>query len=182
MVKIAAEKLVPSTRRISKALGKSRPIKGRLDLIDKGQDFIVAVDYAHTPDALAAVIRAAREISDGKRVITVFGCGGDRDAKKRPVMGQIASEQSDIAVLTTDNPRSEDPIMIATEVLAGVNSSYEIWDIPDRAEAITSAIGMAETGDVVLITGKGHETGQYVGDKVLEFDDIEVAGSALEGL
>ncbi len=167
---------------IAQALSKSKPIKGRLDLVDGGQDFIVAVDYAHTPDALAAVIKAAREIAGDKKVITLFGCGGDRDAKKRPIMGKIASEQSDVAILTTDNPRSEDAIEIATEVLAGVDAAYEIWDIPDRAEAITTAINMAEAGDVILVTGKGHETGQYVGDKVLEFDDIEVSTKALEDL
>lgn len=171
-------------RDIKIALESVKGVPGRLEKIDEGQPFTVFVDYAHTPDGLENIIKAAREFTKG-RIITVFGCGGDRDRSKRPIMGEIAARLSDYAVLTSDNPRTEDPLMILSDVENGIRrvadrGKYSV--IPDRREAINFAISMAEPGDVVLIAGKGHETYQQVKDKVLHFDDREVAREALKNL
>jgi UDP-N-acetylmuramoyl-L-alanyl-D-glutamate--2,6-diaminopimelate ligase len=149
-------------------------VPGRFEAVDAGQPFTVLVDYAHTPDGLENVLRSAREIT-GRRLICVFGCGGDRDRGKRPLMGAIARRLADVAIVTSDNPRSEDPEAIIAEVMDGVDMTSE----PDRRAAIGMAVGMAEPGDVVVIAGKGHEQGQQFGDVVLPFDDREVARQAL---
>ncbi|MFN3591360.1 MAG: UDP-N-acetylmuramoyl-L-alanyl-D-glutamate--2,6-diaminopimelate ligase [Thermaurantiacus sp.] len=137
----------------------------------------VYVDYAHTPDALAAAIAALRPHA-ANRLITVFGCGGDRDRGKRPEMGRIAAEQSDVALVTDDNPRTEDPGAIRAEILAG---SRILKDVPGRRAAIARAIALARDGDIVLIAGKGHEQGQTIGDHVHPFDDVEVARDVAAG-
>ncbi len=178
----AAEALGIAVADIAAALSESAPVKGRLQIVSESHPFVVAVDYAHTPDALAAVARAAREISGTGKVILVFGCGGDRDSKKRPKMGAIAEEMADLAILTTDNPRSEDPQQIFDDVLDGLADPDSVLLIEDRSEAIHKAVGSAAAGDVVVVAGKGHETGQYVMGEVLEFDDVQVAKEALEAL
>jgi UDP-N-acetylmuramoyl-L-alanyl-D-glutamate--2,6-diaminopimelate ligase len=154
-------------------------VPGRFQAVDEGQDFAVIVDYAHKPGALEHVLRTARELGDG-RLITVIGCGGDRDRGKRPLMGRIASELSDQVIVTSDNPRSEDPLAIIDEILGGTTGEPEVE--PDRARAIERAIEIARPGDVVVIAGKGHERGQEVAGVVTPFDDTEVAGEALRAL
>jgi UDP-N-acetylmuramoyl-L-alanyl-D-glutamate--2,6-diaminopimelate ligase len=154
-------------------------VPGRFEIVDEGQPFTVVVDYAHKPGALETVLRAARELSVG-RVLCVFGCGGDRDAGKRPLMGRIASELADVPILTSDNPRSEDPAAIAEAVLAGMSGEPEVE--LDRRAAIARAIELAEPGDVVVIAGKGHERGQESAGRVVPFDDREVASEALRAL
>ena len=161
---------------IAERLTTVESVHGRFDRVDAGQDFTVLIDYAHTPDALEQALHAAREIAKQNKVIVVFGCGGDRDRGKRPVMGRLAASLADIAVLTSDNPRGEDPMAIIDEVRSG-NDGLTVE--PDRAAAIHDAIAQARTGDVVVIAGKGHETGQIVGDTVLPFDDHDVAREAL---
>jgi UDP-N-acetylmuramoyl-L-alanyl-D-glutamate--2,6-diaminopimelate ligase len=156
-----------------------RGVPGRLEPVDEGQPFTVLVDYAHTPDSLENVLRAARDVGDG-RVVCVFGCGGDRDRAKRPLMGRVASELADVAILTSDNPRSEDPDAIIAETLAGATAEVEVE--PDRREAIAKAIELARPGDVVLIAGKGHEQGQEIAGRKLPFDDRAVAREALRAL
>ncbi len=156
-----------------------RAVPGRFERVDMGQPFLVAVDYAHTSDALRNAITAARALTR-KRVITVFGCGGDRDRSKRPLMGQTAGELSDFAVLTSDNPRSEDPLMILNDALVGLRRTETAHTIdPDRASAIRTAIAEARPGDAVLIAGKGHETYQVLKDRTIHFDDREVAREVL---
>jgi UDP-N-acetylmuramoyl-L-alanyl-D-glutamate--2,6-diaminopimelate ligase len=155
-----------------------RGVPGRFESVDEGQPFAVIVDYAHKPGALENVLRAARGIARG-RVVCVFGCGGDRDRGKRPLMGRIAAELADRAILTSDNPRSEDPAAIIEEVLAG---APDLEVEPDRRAAIELAIEGAREGDVVLIAGKGHEQGQDVAGVVQPFDDREVAREALRRL
>jgi UDP-N-acetylmuramoyl-L-alanyl-D-glutamate--2,6-diaminopimelate ligase len=146
---------------------------------------MVLVDYAHTDDALANLMRAVRELKP-RRVITVFGCGGDRDRDKRPKMGSAAASGSDVVVVTSDNPRHEDPLAIINEILPGVRKALtgdpqlepdpnRCLVIPDRREAIRRAVGMAEAGDCVVIAGKGHETYQNLGDRNIPFDDRQVA-------
>ncbi|MBF0317547.1 MAG: UDP-N-acetylmuramoyl-L-alanyl-D-glutamate--2,6-diaminopimelate ligase [Nitrospirae bacterium] len=153
-------------------------VRGRLEAVQRGQGFSVFIDYAHTGDALDNLIRGVRKLYNG-RVITVFGCGGNRDAGKRPVMGKIATTLSDFTIITTDNPRHEDPIDIIAQIKAGVvGSRYDIE--PDRREAIKSAIRMAEAGDVILIAGKGHETYQEIKGVRHPFDDREVAQALID--
>jgi UDP-N-acetylmuramoyl-L-alanyl-D-glutamate--2,6-diaminopimelate ligase len=154
-------------------------VPGRFQAVDEGQDFTLIVDYAHKPGALEHVLRAARELADG-RVVCVFGCGGDRDRGKRPLMGRIASALADVAIVTSDNPRSEDPLAIIDEIVAGMDGEPVVE--PDRGRAIEQAIELATAGDVVVIAGKGHERGQEVGGVVAPFDDAEVAGEALRAL
>ncbi|HEY7692958.1 MAG TPA: UDP-N-acetylmuramoyl-L-alanyl-D-glutamate--2,6-diaminopimelate ligase [Gaiellaceae bacterium] len=154
-------------------------VPGRFQAVDEGQDFTVIVDYAHKPGALENALRAARELADG-RVVCVFGCGGDRDRGKRPLMGGIASELADVAIVTSDNPRSEDPLAIIDEIVAGMDGEPVVE--PDRGRAIEQAIELAAAGDVVVIAGKGHERGQEVAGVVTPFDDAEVAGEALRAL
>jgi UDP-N-acetylmuramoyl-L-alanyl-D-glutamate--2,6-diaminopimelate ligase len=171
--------------RAAQALEAVRSLPGRFERIEAGQPFLVVVDYAHTPDGLASVLAAAREVTRG-RVIAVFGCGGDRDRGKRPVMGRIAVELADHVVVTSDNPRSEDPLAIVAEVVEGIRSAkaprgaYEVE--PDRAAAIRKAVQLARPEDAVLICGKGHETVQVFADRTVPFDDRAVARQALREL
>jgi UDP-N-acetylmuramoyl-L-alanyl-D-glutamate--2,6-diaminopimelate ligase len=159
-------------------------VDGRVESVDEGQEFAVIVDYAHTPDGLENVLRAVREFAKGK-VLTVFGCGGDRDRTKRPLMGKIAAKYSDAVLVTSDNPRTEDPLLILKDIEAGLledgvaSDGYEL--VADRREAIRKAIEMASPGDVVLIAGKGHETYQLIGGVVHDFDDRVVAKEVIRG-
>ncbi|MFM7616840.1 MAG: UDP-N-acetylmuramoyl-L-alanyl-D-glutamate--2,6-diaminopimelate ligase [Actinomycetes bacterium] len=163
-------------------LAATPPVPGRLERVDAGQDFTLLVDYAHTPDALATVLRDARALAGGARVIVVFGCGGDRDAAKRPVMGAVAGRHADLAVLTADNSRSEDPAAIAAAVLDGLRDAPAGHLVElDRRAAIALAIDAARSGDVVVVAGKGHESGQTVGGVTTPFDDRAVARELLEG-
>lgn len=158
-------------------------IPGRMQPVNEGQKFSVFIDYAHTPDGLENVLRAAKGFAGGK-VIVVFGCGGDRDRGKRPLMGAIAARLADIAYLTSDNPRSEDPLRIIEDVLPGfygTNAASRVVVEPDRRSAIAKAIAIAEEGDVVLITGKGHENYQIFREGTVHFDDREEARAALRG-
>jgi len=151
-------------------------VPGRFEAVDEGQPFSVVVDYAHKPDALDNVLRTARELADG-RVVLVFGAGGDRDRQKRPLMGKVARDLADVVIVTSDNPRSEDPLAIIQDVLQGTGTDVEID--PDRRSAIARAIEVAAPGDVVVIAGKGHEQGQEVAGEKLPFDDRVVAREAL---
>ncbi len=160
---------------VAAGLAAVEGVPGRFETVDEGQPFAVIVDYAHKPGALEHVLQAARGLAEG-RVICVFGCGGDRDRGKRPQMGRIAAELADRAILTSDNPRSEDPLAIIEEVLAG---APDLEVEPDRRAAIELALAGAREGDVVLIAGKGHEQGQEVAGVVHPFDDREVAREAL---
>jgi len=154
------------------AMQRVAPVRGRLERAVISREGVpVYVDYAHTPDALEAAISALRPHVDG-RLITVFGAGGDRDKGKRPQMGEVAVRLSDVAIVTDDNPRTEDPSSIRSEIMAGAPGATEV---PGRREAIAEAIRMARPGDIVLVAGKGHETGQIVGNRVLPFDDALVA-------
>jgi len=154
-------------------------VPGRFEEVSEGQPFTVLVDYAHTPDSLETVLREARGLAEG-RVLCVFGAGGDRDRDKRPLMGRVAGELADLAVVTSDNPRSEDPDAIIAEILAG--AARELVVEPDRRAAIEAAVEAARPGDVVVVAGKGHEQGQEAGGVVLPFDDREVAREALRKL
>jgi UDP-N-acetylmuramoyl-L-alanyl-D-glutamate--2,6-diaminopimelate ligase len=159
------------------AIASAGQVPGRFESVDAGQPFAVLVDYAHTPDSLENVLAAARPLTDGTLHV-VFGCGGDRDRTKRPLMGEIAARLADSVVVTSDNPRSEDPDAIIAEILAGIDRPVE--SRVDRREAIALAIGAARAGDVVVIAGKGHEQGQeFTGGAKLPFDDVTVAREAL---
>lgn len=155
-------------------------VPGRLQAIPNRRDIGVFVDYAHTDDALINVLRALRALGP-RRIITVFGCGGDRDAGKRPLMGAAAAAQSDLVVVTSDNPRSEDPLAIIAAIVAGVGDREHLVE-PDRRAAIERAITLAEPGDIVLLAGKGHEATQTIGSLVIPFDDAAVAAELLEAL
>jgi UDP-N-acetylmuramoyl-L-alanyl-D-glutamate--2,6-diaminopimelate ligase len=166
------------------ALASVGRIPGRFEPVDEGQPFAVVVDYAHTPDSLENALTAARRLTEG-RLIAVFGCGGDRDREKRPLMGGIAARLSDACVVTSDNPRSEEPQAIITEILAGMPDpgNGEIEVEPDRRAAIALAFGAAAAGDTVVIAGKGHEQGQELADgRKIPFDDREVAREELRKL
>lgn len=163
---------------IAAGLSSAPPVPGRFETIDAGQPFLVMVDYAHTPASLEQVLLAARRAVPG-RLITVFGCGGDRDRVKRPAMGELATRLSDLAVLTSDNPRTEDPGAIIDEVRAGVRHPERLIVEPDRRAAIATAIESARDGDAVVVAGKGHETVQLIGDETLPFDDREVTRQEL---
>ncbi len=154
-------------------------VPGRFEEVSEGQPFTVLVDYAHTPDSLETVLREARLLAGG-RVLCVFGCGGERDREKRPLMGRVATERADLAVVTSDNPRGEDPDAIIAEIVAG--AAGELVVEPDRRAAIEAALELARPGDVVVVAGKGHEQGQEAGGVVLPFDDREVARNALRKL
>ncbi len=163
-------------------LATAVPPPGRFEPIDEGQRFTVLVDYAHTPDSLENVLRAARRLSEG-RVITVFGAGGDRDRDKRPQMGRAGAELSDLAIVTSDNPRSEDPQAIVAEIVAGIEGREGLEVEVDRRAAIALALARAEPGDTVVIAGKGHEQGQEFEDgRKVPFDDREVAREELRAL
>ena len=152
--------------------------------MDVGQPFYVVVDYAHTPDGLQGALESAREAVDGCRVIVVFGCGGDRDAEKRPLMGRVAAELADLVVVTSDNPRTEDPLAIISAVLHGVPDEYRrsVTSEPDRRAAIEVALRAARPGDMVVLAGKGHEATQTIGATVVPFDDRTMARELLEQL
>lgn len=166
-------------QQIKSSLSKLTSINGRMEIVDEGQDFLVLVDYAHTPDALENVLKTSKEFAKGK-VITVFGCGGDRDKAKRPIMGEIASRYSDVVFVTSDNPRSEDAIGIMIDIERGIEkSSVQHELLVSREEAITKAINEATSNDVVIIAGKGHETYQTLKDVTIHFDDKEIARNAL---
>jgi len=158
---------------------ESTIVPGRFELVDRGQDFAVVVDYAHTPDGLENLLTAARKITNG-RLICVFGCGGDRDRGKRPIMGKISTTIADHTVITSDNPRTEDPDRIIADIVAGLpdGASYDL--LPNRKEAIDYAIGLAKGGDLVAIAGKGHEPYQEIHGVRSHFDDREVAAEFLE--
>jgi UDP-N-acetylmuramoyl-L-alanyl-D-glutamate--2,6-diaminopimelate ligase len=164
---------------IRRGLESVRGVPGRFESIDEGQPFAVVVDYAHKPDALEKVLRAARELSTD-RVVCVVGAGGDRDRGKRPLMGKIASELADVVIVTSDNPRSEDPLAIIDEIVAGAGTPVDVE--PDRAAAIARAVELARDGDVVVIAGKGAEPGQELADRTIPFDDREAAREALRRL
>jgi UDP-N-acetylmuramoyl-L-alanyl-D-glutamate--2,6-diaminopimelate ligase len=164
---------------IRDGIARLHEVPGRFEAIDAGQPFAIVVDYAHTPDSLETVLRAARGLGDG-RVIVVFGAGGDRDRGKRPLMGKIAAEHADLTIVTSDNPRSEDPLAIIRDVLQGTGVDIEID--PDRRSAIQRAVGLAEAGDIVVIAGKGHEQGQEISGSVHPFDDRAVVREALAAL
>jgi UDP-N-acetylmuramoyl-L-alanyl-D-glutamate--2,6-diaminopimelate ligase len=176
-----------SVEQIRDAIASFRRVPGRFELVDAGQPFIVVVDYAHTDDALRNLTRIARQILDQQksqgRVITLFGCGGDRDRAKRPLMGQAASEGSDFVVLTSDNPRSEDPQQIIADALPGLQKTGTHYTVEaDRRKAITVAITEAKRGDIVLLAGKGHEKYQITRDGTFPFDDVQVARETLQSL
>jgi len=157
-------------------------VPGRFEPVDEGQGFVVLVDYAHTPDSLENVLRAARRLTEG-RVISVFGAGGDRDRAKRPKMGRAGAELSDLAIVTSDNPRSEEPAAIVAEILTGVEDDSNVEMEVDRRVAIALAFDWAEPGDTVVIAGKGHEQGQeFEGGRKVPFDDREVAREELRKL
>ena len=164
---------------IAAGLASVQPVPGRFEPVDEGQPFTVLVDYSHKPGALAGALDAAREAAAGGRVILVFGAGGERDASKRPEMGEVASRLADRVLLTSDNPRGEDPLVIIEAIRSGMHGPAASTIEPDRATAIALAIGEAGPGDVVLIAGKGHEAVQIVGDDVVPFDDRDAARAAL---
>lgn len=168
---------------IKKGIAKVKRIPGRFEYVNQGQDFQVVVDYAHTPDGLEKVLKAARE-SGPRQIITLFGCGGDRDKTKRPLMGKVAAQLSDYLIITSDNPRSESPEKIIGEIIKGIGGEFkEKWEIVvDRQEAISKGIKRAKKGDLVLIAGKGHERSQVFSDKVVPFNDFEVASKILKEL
>jgi UDP-N-acetylmuramoyl-L-alanyl-D-glutamate--2,6-diaminopimelate ligase len=156
-------------------------VPGRLERVDAGQPFTILVDYAHTPDALERVLSTIKGLTD-KRIVTVFGCGGDRDRGKRPIMGRVAAEFGDVVIVTSDNPRTEDPLRIIEEIKGGIVGAYgntPVQIIPDRREAIRKAVSIAKEGDVVLIAGKGHEDYQIIGTEKIHFDDREEAAKAV---
>jgi UDP-N-acetylmuramoyl-L-alanyl-D-glutamate--2,6-diaminopimelate ligase len=165
---------------IADALSGASVVPGRFELIDLGQPFRVAVDYAHTPDALEAALGAAHSVSSG-RVLLVFGCGGDRDREKRPHMGRVAEHGADVVIVTSDNPRGEQAPDIAAAILGGMRQPSAAVVELDRRAAIALALRQARSGDLVLIAGKGHETEQVIGDRTLPFDDRQVAAELLLG-
>lgn len=178
----AAQAAVIPAQAITAGIESLRPVAGRFEQVDCGQDFSVVVDYAHTPDGLERVLQSARAMTRG-RIISVFGCGGDRDPGKRPKMGRIVGDLADHAILTNDNPRTEDPERIAKMALEGLRQSRidmaEAEVILDRRAAIERAISLARTGDFVLIAGKGHEDYQILNTGTIHFDDREIAGEVL---
>jgi UDP-N-acetylmuramoyl-L-alanyl-D-glutamate--2,6-diaminopimelate ligase len=174
----AASSMGVSLRDAIMSLAKSPQVPGRLEAVPAKRQFQVFVDYAHTPDALLNVLKTIRELSP-RKVICVFGCGGDRDRAKRPLMAATVDQHADFGIITSDNPRKEDPDAIIAEVEKGFRSErYE--KITDRAQAIARAITLAQPRDIVLIAGKGHETYQEFGDHTIPFDDVQVARRALE--
>jgi UDP-N-acetylmuramoyl-L-alanyl-D-glutamate--2,6-diaminopimelate ligase len=170
---------------IERGVGELEGVPGRFQVVSsEGDGVTVVVDYAHTDDALRNLLETARPLAGG-RLITVFGCGGNRDRTKRPLMGAVAGRMSDLVVVTSDNPRDEDPGRIVEDILRGIGPSAgrdqakRVLTIADRREAIDRAIGLARAGDLVLVAGKGHEKYQVIGDQVVPFDDVTVAREAL---
>jgi len=180
---VAARLLGVADDAIAEGIAALAGVPGRLEAVDAGQPFTVVVDYAHTPDSLENVLRAVRELASGGRVIVVFGCGGDRDRGKRPIMGRLATSIADLSVITSDNPRSEDPLAIIEQIREGAAAGGGAFAVvADRRAAIEHALGEAAPGDVVVIAGKGHETGQQFADRTVPFDDREVAWDVLASL
>ncbi|MDP9072384.1 MAG: UDP-N-acetylmuramoyl-L-alanyl-D-glutamate--2,6-diaminopimelate ligase [Actinomycetota bacterium] len=175
---VAAELGVPAAT-VAAGLSDVQSVPGRFERVDAGQPFTVLVDYAHTPKGLEQVLLAARETAGSGRLTVVFGCGGERDHAKRPLMGEVAARLADLAVLTSDNPRSEDPLAIIEQVRSGVGRPERLEVEPDRRAAIALAVARARPGDVVVVAGKGHETGQELDGRTLPFDDREAARQAL---
>jgi UDP-N-acetylmuramoyl-L-alanyl-D-glutamate--2,6-diaminopimelate ligase len=167
---------------IARGIASCRNIPGRFEKVDAGQPFLVVVDYAHTDDALKNTIAVARALKPS-RLITLFGCGGDRDRTKRPLMGMAAGEASDFVVLTSDNPRSEDPLAIMNDAMVGLRR-FDTPHVaePDREKAIRIALKEAKPNDIVILAGKGHETYQVLKDRVIPFDDRETARAILREL
>jgi UDP-N-acetylmuramoyl-L-alanyl-D-glutamate--2,6-diaminopimelate ligase len=176
----AAVALGISREHIEAGIEQLESVPGRFERIDLGQPYLVVVDYAHTDDALRNLIATARELNPAGRIITLFGCGGDRDRAKRPLMGEVAGSMSDVVVLTSDNPRSEDPLRIINDVVVGLQRTRARHVIePERAAAIELALDEARPGDIVLLAGKGHETYQVLRECTIDFDDREVAWRSL---
>jgi len=177
----AAEALDLDHGAVAEGIARQKPLLGRMEPVDRGQPFPVYVDYSHTDQALEAALRSLRELSD-KRIVVVFGCGGDKDPGKRPLMGRVAGELADVPIVTSDNPRTEDPLKIIAAVEEGIrlsgNAAYRV--IPDRREAIAAAVGMADEGTMVLVAGKGDEPIQVIGRTELPFYDFDEVVKALE--
>ena len=176
----AAQALGLSNESIEQGIQNLENVSGRFQRIDQGQPFFVIVDYAHTDDALENLIRTARELNPKGRIITLFGCGGGKDRTKRPVMGEVTGRLSDLTILANDNPRTEDPLKIISDIVVGLQKTAGKYLIePDREKAIGLAMDEARAGDIVLLAGKGHENYQILADRTLEFDDREMARRAL---
>jgi UDP-N-acetylmuramoyl-L-alanyl-D-glutamate--2,6-diaminopimelate ligase len=176
----AAQALGLSNEVIENGIRNLESVSGRFQRIDLGQPFLVIVDYAHTDDALENLIRTARELNPKGRIITLFGCGGEKDRTKRPVMGEVTGRLSDLTILSSDNPRSEDPLKIISDIIVGLQKTAGKYLIePDREKAIDMAMEEARSGDIVLLAGKGHENYQILADRTFEFDDREMARRAL---
>ena len=171
-----------SLERIAETLNHTKGVKGRSEIIDTGRDFSVICDYAHTPDGLKNILPSIKKFTTG-RLITLFGCGGNRDAGKRPIMGEVAAEYSDFLIVTSDNPRLEDPLAIINDILPGVKKHQtEYVVVPNRKEAIFYAVQHAQPGDVVVLAGKGHEDYQVLGNEKIHFDEREIVQEALATL
>ena len=181
VVALCAERLGVDPADIADGLCRVDAPRGRFEFVSVGQKYHVAVDYAHKPDALAAVLDAARQIAGEHRVIVVFGCGGDRDREKRPMMGAVAAEAADVVIVTSDNPRGEAPNSIIDEIVVGIpeSTSARVVVEEDRRTAIDIAVNETSPGDVVLIAGKGHEVTQVIGNQEIPFDDREIAVAAI---
>jgi UDP-N-acetylmuramoyl-L-alanyl-D-glutamate--2,6-diaminopimelate ligase len=176
----AAQALGLSNETIESGIRNLESVSGRFQRIDLGQPFLVIVDYAHTDDALENLIRTARELNPKGRIITLFGCGGEKDRTKRPVMGEVTGRLSDLTILSSDNPRGEDPLKIISDIIVGLQKTSGKYLIePDREKAVAMAIDEARAGDIVLLAGKGHENYQMLAGGTIEFDDREVARRAL---
>jgi UDP-N-acetylmuramoyl-L-alanyl-D-glutamate--2,6-diaminopimelate ligase len=167
---------------VVRGLERARPVPGRFEVVEGPSSFTVVVDYAHTPEGLEVALESARGLAGSHRVLCVFGCGGDRDRAKRPLMGEIVSGGADVTVITSDNPRREDPAGIIDDVVSGVVAGADVVVEPDRGRAIAAAVERARPGDVVLVAGKGHETVIEIGDSRIPFDDREVAADAVRRL
>jgi UDP-N-acetylmuramoyl-L-alanyl-D-glutamate--2,6-diaminopimelate ligase len=158
-----------------------KQVPGRLEKVEFGQPYLILIDYAHTEDALRQLLHTVRGYTKN-RMLLVFGCGGERDRGKRPVMGRVAAELADEIILTSDNPRNEDPDQIIRDVMAGIPDARKIRIIPDREEAIGKAIEVASTGDALVLAGKGHENYQIIGTEKLHFDEREILAKLLTGV
>jgi UDP-N-acetylmuramoyl-L-alanyl-D-glutamate--2,6-diaminopimelate ligase len=163
---------------IVRGIEQMKQVPGRLERIDYGQPYLILIDYAHTEDALRQLLSTVRPYVSGK-LIVLFGCGGERDRGKRPLMGKAAAELSDLVVLSSDNPRSEDQLQIIQEVKAGIPANAKVLIYPDREEAIVEALKIVQPGDCFVLAGKGHENYQIVGEEKLHFDEREILASAL---
>jgi UDP-N-acetylmuramoyl-L-alanyl-D-glutamate--2,6-diaminopimelate ligase len=178
----AARELGIDDDAIVRGIANVTGVPGRVEAVEAGQDFLVLVDYAHTPDSLENVLRAARPLTTG-RLLVVFGCGGDRDRAKRPLMGRLATSVADLTIVTSDNPRSEDPLAILADIEPGAREGGGVYVVePDRRAAIRAAVREARAGDVVVIAGKGHETYQELANRTIAFDDRAVAAEEIREL